>query len=310
MLTNLGASESQLLDQVLDGASTGLFLIDSTGLIIYCNPLVKKLIDASGQQFVGQPYTELLNQIAQLSSDPQQALKDIATALRHLEQPLGRGILPVPHQFCLSTRGEITRRLQIRFFPFAGAMDTGRSWMWTGVIQEVSQEWDTITEQAQYLSRVIKELRISFAEITGSITPLLDNHLNWEIDERHHFLQSFSARIEQQKRILENVHDLFKLELGDLSIGRRLQPVGPIIERAIRNLGGRNNECHFEIALPEDFPHVLINPSAGERIFRNILGTILEHAPKHSILQIDGTTAATEAFVSIKTPGIALNKDE
>src|SRR5579859_8081341 len=105
MFDNLKNPEAELLDQVMDSASTGLFLIDSNGLIIYCNPLLSKLIKAPASQFLSQPYTAMLDKIAVLSCDPQQTLHDVALALRYLEQPEGHANLAAPHKFCVTTYG-------------------------------------------------------------------------------------------------------------------------------------------------------------------------------------------------------------
>jgi len=137
MLDKLSISETALLDRVLDCASIGLFVIDSDGLIIYCNSLLEKLVGTTAQELIGESYTALLDRIAGLSIDPQQTLRDMATALKHLEQVPTGELHPTPHQLYLSTNDSSFGRLQVRFFPFAGSTD--RSWMWSGILHQVSQ---------------------------------------------------------------------------------------------------------------------------------------------------------------------------
>ncbi|MHB8627215.1 MAG: winged helix-turn-helix domain-containing protein [Aggregatilineales bacterium] len=300
MLTKFTIPASEFLDRVLSRASEGLFLIDCDGIVVYCNSLVEKLTGAKPEHLFGKSYTLLFDRIINLSCDPQQIKRELALALKNFEQA---------PEINLSTNNPMTGRLQIRFFPIPNEEQSEPSCVWGGIIRDVSREWTEVTQQAQYLSHVLRELRLSLAEVSGLAASLLSSHSNWDVDERRHFLQNLSGGVDQLSHFMENAQDLFKLEMGETKMDPHPTAAKPLIQQAIRSLGFKVTGYHFSVTVPDDLPLIAIDANIGERIFRNILISAIKRTPLDSTLQVCGTSTHEEVVLSFADSGLAISEE-
>ena len=92
-------------------------------------------------------------------------------------------------------------------------MEQGLENGWGGTIRDVTSEWKEITEQAEHLLSITRELWTPLAAIKGSASMLMGDHQFWDESQRQHQAESIYKGVEQLTGYLEYAQMLLKLEL-------------------------------------------------------------------------------------------------
>src|SRR5260221_2086806 len=154
-------------DIALENLSEGVFLVDGLGQIVYCNSQLSLMLSVKEETLIGSGYNTLVRVIAELSSDPQKTQRELELALRNFDQR------PVMYPLM---RHLPNGRFQVRFFPLTSEQDIENGW--GGTIRDVTSEWKEITEQAEHLFAITRELWTPLAGIKGSASDRKSTRLN------------------------------------------------------------------------------------------------------------------------------------
>lgn len=76
--------KSGRLEAILRGITEGIFFVDDTGRIAYCNPQVTELTDVNPSGIIGKPPDVLLNMLSEKTNDPERTRAQFITAIRSL----------------------------------------------------------------------------------------------------------------------------------------------------------------------------------------------------------------------------------
>lgn len=299
MIKDLAAG-IELLEHTQRGELEILILVDGDGLVVYDYWKLEQFTGLKPERIVGKPYSYLFNQMAALSADPYQTELEFEQALKGLEDYEKD---PTTYLLIANRSAE---RLQIRFFRVGQERLPNKAFQWGVIIRDVSRESEEITQQANYLSLLTRELRVSLSEISGSVSSLLNGHQNWEAEERQYFLESVYEGVDQLSQLLENANALSRLESGEIKLDRHPTAIKPLIQQAIRNLGLRTTGYQFGFAIPDDLPMIEIDPQAGERVLRNILSSSIKRCPPETTIQIGAQLEADEVVISIDNAGLPI----
>ncbi len=282
----------------LASTGEGLFLVDSSGLVIYGNGQLWDLCGVKNSQIVGEPYQALFTRIAELSRDPQRVEQDLGAALTDLEQR--------PHIYVVLRQPQAIR-LQVTLF----ALHAAQGWFtgWGGVIRDATGEWREIAQRTEQLSMLTRELRTPLAKIKGYVTTLLSSHQYWEESERQTFIESIFRGVEQLGQILEHAQQMFKLETGGIKLNRRATALKPLIDQCLSSLTLRMSGSHFKLEIPESLPDIEVDPDRVKQILNNLLDNAINCSPPDATIRISVRLDDEAILISVADRGFGVPEE-
>ncbi|MGE0057396.1 MAG: sensor histidine kinase, partial [Dehalococcoidia bacterium] len=160
----------------------------------------------------------------------------------------------------------------------------------------------------QFLSLVSHELRTPLATIYGSSRLLKERFERIPESDRAELLADVVSEAERLQRIIEHLSLLTRLD----ATGFEPEPVAlPVIVRqTLEKVKARAPHRNFRVAVEDDVPIILANPTYVELVLENLLGNALKYSPADTLVDVqvrkqDGGTA-----VVIGDRGIGIDDEQ
>jgi two-component system KDP operon response regulator KdpE len=285
-------------DIALGNLGEGLFLVDGEGQVVYCNAQLSLMLSVKDETVVGSAYAALFREIAELSRDAQKTRRELELALRSIDQR------PVMYPLM---RHLPNGRFQVRFFPLT--IEQGFENGWGGTIRDVTAEWKEITEQAEHLLAITRELWTPLAAIKGSASMLMGDHQFWDESQRQHQAESIYKGVEQLTSYLEYAQMLLKLELDATKLTLRQTAVPTIIHQVLNGMSARIAAYRCSIALADDLPLIELDASRVEQVLFNLIDHAAKHSPRDGEIQIEASVESDELLVSVSNQGVGISEE-
>ena len=155
-------------------------------------------------------------------------------------------------------------------------------------LREESREADRLAEidtlRTAILRSVSHDLRTPLTATKAAVSTLLQPDLRLDDAAVTELLQSIDQSTDRLDRVVANLLDLSRLEVGALKL--RLEPtlVGDVVAGALRHL---EQAAAVVVALPKDLPLVVTDPVLLERAVTNLLSNALVWSPAGSPVRVD-----------------------
>lgn len=163
------------------------------------------------------------------------------------------------------------------------------------------------TEQVRsgLLSGVSHDLRTPLAAIAGASSGLLRND-SFDEATRRQLLETTAEEADRLNRLLENILQMSKLELGGTTARMQWnileEIVGSAIVRTRSGLKGRRVEASF----PHDLPLILVDGLLLEQLFVNLLENAARYTPPGSTVTVTARADARWLAVTVADDGPGL----
>jgi len=299
LLDELNNGHAGVIETILSSISEALFLVAPDGKVAYLNPRTEELFNVRGQDVVGKPYDALFRQIAGLSGNAQQTIDELLSAVDAVDEK------PVTHIFL---RMPAPAHLQMRLFPLrreAEAEPQG----WGAITWDATPEWTKIGQRTKDIFLLANELRQSLVMIKGYVATLLSGHYYWGEVERREFLENINDNLKQSIRLLENVREVSKLELGEMDLERRPTDIKRLVDLVIKKVVAQTEKASFEVDIPDDLPPVKVDSLRIERVIYSLLDNAVKFSPRDKHVQITAQLIDSEIKLSISDRGPGISRD-
>ena len=274
--------EKQTLEAIMSSMSDGLVLTGTDGAILYANPGATVL---AGQDQGNDKLKHIEDVHVALRSS---ALDPIAydISLEHAEAgslsswlfetrgqakiapyDLGvKGVYAKPAE--QGTRaGASGQTIQVRLFD---VRDEAREIIGRGMIlRDVTREQEIDRLKTSLLAAVGHEIRTPLAAIKGNASTLLQTDVSWSAADQRHFLQTISDEADRLARLVSNLLDLSRHELGLLPLSPIPTQVEDLIAGAVSHLHPAITELTTDIE--PDLPPVGADLGRIEVVLHNLL---------------------------------------
>lgn len=299
VLDELKNGHSGVIEAILSSISEALFLVAPDGKVAYLNPRTEELFNLRGQEFVGKPYDALFRHIAGLSGNAQQTIDELLSAVDSVDEK------PVTHIFL---RMPAPAHLQIRLYSIrreAEAEPQG----WGAIVWDATPEWNKIGQRTKDIFLLANELRQSLVMIKGYVATLLSGHYYWGEVERREFLENINDNLKQSIRLLENVREVSKLELGEMDLERRPTDIKRLVDLVIKKVVAQTEKASFEVDIPDDLPPVKVDSLRIERVIYGLLDNAVKFSPRDKHVRITAQLIESEIKLSISDKGAGMSRD-
>ena len=180
--------------------------------------------------------------------------------------------------------------------------------------QKTEEAQATDTAKDEFLSMITHELKTPLVPIQGYVDILLGEHLGSLTEKQRERLKIIKASSESLLRIISDLLDAQKLELGKLVVKKENHGIKDTIEKAVEALQPRAMEN--KITIKQNLEKEIILPYDPERIMQvltNLLKNSLDAVkPETGLIEIFVEDSPNEVMIKIKDngPGIPIEKQE
>ena len=281
-----------LLSMMMDG----LVILDENGMITKVNDSISKLLGYCNEELVGKPMLETICAEADrprvkeilISLHIQKSLKDIELDL------LKKGGGAVPIRLNAVDLACSRRSVKGSFLVF----------------HDTTSERESEKIKSAFLSNISHELNTPLSVIKGFTQTMLEKREIAE-PERNEFLKIMDEEIDRLERIIEDLMDMARMEIGWIKIKKEK---GQLID-VLREVAGkfadeaRRKKLLYHINLPEQMSPVYFDRENIKRVISRLLENAFKYTDSGEI-SIEAEEDANKVLVSVGDTGRIIEEKE
>ena len=177
--------------------------------------------------------------------------------------------------------------------------------------QKTQEAKETDIAKDEFLSMITHELKTPLVPIQGYVDILLGEHLGPLTEKQRERLKIIKSSSESLLRIISDLLDAQKLELGKLVVKKENHDIKDTIEKAVESLQPRAVEN--KVTINQHLYKKIIVPHDPERI-RQVLTNLLKNSldvvePKSGLIEIFVEDSLKEVKISVKDNGPGIPKE-
>jgi len=177
--------------------------------------------------------------------------------------------------------------------------------------QKTQEAKETDIAKDEFLSMITHELKTPLVPIQGYVDILLGEHLGPLTEKQKERLKIIKSSSESLLRIISDLLDAQKLELGKLVVKKENHDIKDTIEKAVESLQPRATEN--KVKINQHLDKKIIVPHDTERI-RQVLTNLLKNSldvvePNSGLIEIFVEDSPKEVKISVKDNGPGIPKE-
>jgi PAS domain S-box-containing protein len=162
----------------------------------------------------------------------------------------------------------------------------------------------------EFLGLLSHELRTSMTLIYGGIKAVRRMGGRMKREERDSLLESVEQEADSLCRMIEDLLNLARLELGE-QLTTEPVLVQHVIARFARNLGQNAPGRSVTVDVPSNLAPVVAEPTYVEQILRNLVSNAEKYSPRESPIELQASTnGGGEVVISVLDRGPGIPKEE
>jgi PAS domain S-box-containing protein len=282
--------ERDQITAILRSMTDPLLVIDPAGRIARMNPSAEALFNVRFEAVAGREARHLIED---------EAFSDLLeTALRKNGESLS-----VDFALHHPEYGEI-RTFQTRFFAVPSP-DEKRAGL-VALLQDVTRGREMDRMKSEFISTAAHELRTPITVILG-FAELLASDRRFSSEEREEFLRTIVTKAEELARLVEELLDLSRLELGGM-MALNIAPcviddlVSPLVEQ-YRNI---HRGHQFFTQLPSRPIYLAVDQGKIGQVLENLLSNAVKYSPQGGPVTVAVVCDESHCRVGVTDQGIGM----
>ena len=158
--------------------------------------------------------------------------------------------------------------------------------------------------RAALLQAVSHDLRTPLTAIRAAATTLLSDDVEWDHATSHQMLQMIDDEAGRLNRIVANLLDMSRLQVGVVEVRRTPTDIGAIVGSAI--IGLHLPIDRVSIDIDETLPAVLADGPLLERAVANIIENAARAAPEGTTVEVTATAVGDEIHLYVVDHGVGI----
>ena len=283
---------------MFDGAVDGMLLLDSRGTILRANPSIQRMFLYSEDDLLGRSNTCLM---AQPVSEQQ--------SLAWLSRVGNAGVAGAGRrqEFIGKRADGSTFETEVAISRFGQGTDH----RFVAVIRDITHRKRAERMKNEFVSTVSHELRTPLTSIGGSLALLAGGAVG-ELDSKAARLVAIAhANCERLIRLINDLLDIEKMELGKMTFDMRKIDLASLIHRTISaNLQfGRDNQVALEVGLPPWPQYVMGDPDRLEQVLTNLISNAIKYSPPHGSVYVTTVMRGRRVRIEVHDRGSGVPED-
>jgi PAS domain S-box-containing protein len=282
------------IDAILKSVDEGLIITDLQNRIVLINQPAEKFLGISIREVINHPIDSAFKNhpfkkqlLAALSSRAPGPLIDMELPGQDPPSPLA---LKIKTSEILNKAGQ----------PVSMVI----------VLHDMTKEREIERIKSEFISTAAHELRTPLTSVLGFSELLLANE-EFEPEKRKQCLSYIYQKARVLARIVDELLEIGRVEAGDrISLRQAPCDMGDIIAQLVSQYQWEFSRYKFEVVLPEDSFHAMVDKMKILQVLENILTNAVKYSPPESRIRITAVKIANSLQVSVKDEGIGLNPEQ
>ncbi len=122
---------------------------------------------------------------------------------------------------------------------------------------------------------------------------------------RSELVENILTSQEMTQRMIRDLLDVASIEVGRLSVERRAEALGPILERgvALFSREAADREVRLTLQVPDGLPLILGDAERLVQVLANLLGNALRHTPRGGEVDVSARVVGAEVEIVVRDTG-------
>jgi DNA-binding response OmpR family regulator/signal transduction histidine kinase len=307
MLTGIMSEKRGSLESILRSIYEGIFFIDTSGLVTFCNTQFAELTSINPGEVLYRDPNILLDQLAANTHDPETTRQQLQNAVENLrndnDQEENYTVLPLT-----LTNPERAINLEIARI----ISDTGDNAYlgWYGIIRDNSQAKHMFGGEIPLLDMMSEQIRVPYAELRGLTSSLLESHSRFSNRDRAHFLRQMEKNIEHLGQLWDNFLDMYNLEVSGLALEREESDIYDLVQHVLESRLFHEHRRFIRLEAPARLPLVHIDEPRIERVVSNVLQHAISVSPRGAGITLTLESTENEVLIIVQNTGAGYTEDE
>jgi two-component system sensor histidine kinase KdpD len=136
------------------------------------------------------------------------------------------------------------------------------------------------------LNAVSHDLRTPLASIIASAGSLLQDDVDWTLEERREFAQAIEEEAQRLNRIVGNLLDLSRLEGGSLRPERGWYDLGALLDDVVGRLRPLTAKHGVTVSVPENLPPIHLDYVEIDQVLTNLIENAVKYTPAGAPIEV------------------------
>ena len=258
--------EKERVDSIIDSLPDGVMVANSGGKILFVNRCMERLMRVSRSEIVGAP--------------AQSCFKDETITAWLAKDAFHRERLSLKNLDITLTRDGEKTMLRLSCVPLLSAGDYLLGYMF--LAKDVTAQKLAQRSQSEFIAHVSHELRTPLTTIKSYVEILMDGDVRYDSDTRIEFFNTINEETTRLARLIENLLNLSKIEMGSLMITRDVLKTREFFEDMVNAMvpQARNKHIKLESVLPDKLSTLVVDKDLIRIAFLNIIGNAIKYTPE------------------------------
>ncbi len=299
------AEKSGRLEALLRSTSHGIFFVDDTGRVAFCNPQFTELTNLSPSDVLTYSPEVLLDRLAAQTDDVQAVrgqLQDGVVRLLNLDPEIHEEY-PIVEIRLLNPERDI-------LVEFMNIGDQDSKAGWAGIVRENLSSRNVFGSQTVLMDVMTERIRVPYAQMRGLITTLNEQHSRFTHRERTRFLRQIEESVDSLGHLWDNFLEMYNLEVSGLSLSREEVDLYEIVQRVLDSRAFADYRRQIQIDAPARLPLVALDELRLEQAINNILHNAIRFSPKGSPITLRIEHQGDDVLIGIQDQGAGIPADQ
>ncbi len=305
-LIEMMAQQSGRLEALLRSISEGIFFVDETGQVAFCNPQFTEMTGINPSEVLWRDSQALLRYLAGQSDDEGRVLAQLQDAVHqvlHSETSVNED-----YPIVEISLDEPDRDIHVEFMMIGGV--NGSSPGWAGIIRDTSRFKSMYGSQTLLLDAISERIRVPYAQVRGLLATLNDQHSRFTHRERSRFLRQVEESVESLGHLWDNFLEMYTLQVSGLALSREQVDLYEIVQRVLDSRAFAEYRRQIQVKAPARLPLVELDELRLELAVSNILHNAIHFSSKGSPVNISLEQQADEVHIVIEDQGIGVPQEQ
>jgi two-component system sensor histidine kinase KdpD len=154
------------------------------------------------------------------------------------------------------------------------------------------------------LNMISHDLRTPLVSITGALSSLQEDGIEFDEDTRHNLIENACQEAERLNRLVGNLLDMTRIEAGALQINRELCDVQDVIGSSLEQLELQNHTV--AVHAPFDLPHVPMDFVLMVQVLTNLLDNAVKYSRSGMPVEVNARIHDTMLEIEVTDRGIGI----
>jgi two-component system, OmpR family, KDP operon response regulator KdpE len=299
------AEKSGRLEALLRSTSHGIFFVDDTGHVAFCNPQFTELTNLSPSDVLTYSPEVLLDGLAGQTDDAglvREQLQEGIVRLLNLDPEIHEEY-PIVEIRLLNPERDILVE-----FMTIGDQDSKAGW--AGIVRENPSSRNVFGSQTLLMDVMTERIRVPYAQMRGLITTLNEQHSRFTHRERTRFLRQIEESVDSLGHLWDNFLEMYNLEVSGLSLSREEVDLYEIVQRVLDSRAFADYRRQIQVDAPARLPLVALDELRLEQAINNVLHNAIRFSPKGSPITLRIEHQGDDVLIGIQDQGAGIPADQ